>query len=256
MQYFCFKILQHSNINHKISYHILFFDSYNLLLYFIPKFLYPIVTFLLIFSIYLCCIGASTVARLGTKTTYYIMTALNALSKLSSTLRSSMKTMWRIARITTRITKYSFGNYSKFTISCSSVILLRLLPFLPPVLVGIYVLFSAFWPQRILFFSASQRRRFINRQKWHWIGFLLLLIFSLCINTVLINELQAALNNSLPFLHIHIKRKLGWKISVAASTFAMASAFSFLINYWILENYTYKNQDNIAFGPKIERKIK
>ena len=36
----------------------------------------------------------------------------------------------------------------------------------------------------------------------------------------------------------------------------MASAFSFLINYWILENYTYKNQDNIAFGPKIERKIK
>jgi hypothetical protein len=42
--------------------------------------------------------------------------------------------------------------------------LLKLLPFLPPVVVGIFVLFSAFWPQRILFFSAKQRRKFINGQ--------------------------------------------------------------------------------------------
>jgi hypothetical protein len=46
----------------------------------------------------------------------------------------------------------------------SSIALLRLLPFLPPVVVGIFVLFSAFWPQRILFFSAKQRRKFINGQ--------------------------------------------------------------------------------------------
>jgi hypothetical protein len=46
----------------------------------------------------------------------------------------------------------------------SSMSLLKLLPFLPPVVVGIFVLFSAFWPQRILFFSAKQRRKFINGQ--------------------------------------------------------------------------------------------
>ena len=178
------------------------------------------------------------------------MKALNALSKLASNLRSSMRTMWRIAKITNRITKYTFGKYSKFATGGSSLILLRLLPFIPPVLVGIYVLFSAFWPQRILFFSASQRRRFMNQQKWHWIMFFFLLIVALLFNTVLINELEAAFNNSVPFLDIYIKRKLGWKISVAASAFAMASAFSFFINYWILENYTYKNPS------KIERTIK
>ena len=142
----------------------------------------------------------------------------------------------------------------KFTIGVSSLFLLCLLPFLPPVLVGIYILFSAFWPQRILFISANERKRFIKWQKWHWICILLILIFALCINTVVINELQAAFNKSLPFLDIHVKRKLGWKISLAASAFTMASALSFLITYSILEYYTYKNQDNIAFGPEIDRK--
>ena len=49
-------------------------------------------------------------------------------------------------------------------VGSSSIALLRLLPFLPPVAIGIFVLFSAFWPQRILFFSAKQRRKFINGQ--------------------------------------------------------------------------------------------
>ena len=31
-------------------------------------------------------------------------------------------------------------------------------------MIGIYIIFSAFWPQRILFFSAKQRRKFINGQ--------------------------------------------------------------------------------------------
>jgi hypothetical protein len=61
----------------------------------------------------------------------------------------------------------SFGlefNCCKWCLGSSSIALVRLLPFLPPVVVGIFVLFSAFWPQRILFFSAKQRRKFINGQ--------------------------------------------------------------------------------------------
>ena len=183
------------------------------------------------------------------------MKTCSALIKLANTLCSSMRTMWRIAKITNRVTKFISGNYSKFTINGSTLTLLNLLPFLPPVLVGIHILFSAFWPQRILFFSAIQRRRFMNRQKWHWNWILLLLILALCINTVVINQLQVAFNNSLPFLDVHVKRKLGWRMSVAASAFAIASALSFMMTYWILENYTYKNHDNITKEEVIWKKL-
>lgn len=219
--------------------------------------------------------GASGAVSIGTKSTYYTVKAGSALSSLASTLRASLRTMYRIAKITTRIAKFSFGNISKFTIGGSSVTLLRLLPFLPPVVVGIHVLFSSFWPQRILFFSASQRRRFLSGQKSHWYIILFLLILALVINTVLVDELQAAFNKSLPFLNVHVKKKLGWNISMAASAFSMASAVCFIAAFWILSSYTHKDHDNLtneeiiwrnfvegnkkvtyynAFGPKIEWK--
>merc|ERR1712126_128093 len=92
---------------------------------------------------------------------------------------------------------------------------------------------------------------------------------------MLINELETAFNNSLPFLDVHVKRKLGWRMSLAASAFSMVSAVSFIVAYWILSVYTHKDHDNLtneeiawkkfveskkkvtyynAFGPKIEWK--
>jgi len=219
--------------------------------------------------------GASGAASLGTKTTYYTVKAGSALTSLAATLRASVRTMWRIAKITNRIAKFTFGNYKTFTIGGSTVTLLRLLPLLPPVVVGLHVMFSAFWPQRILFFSAHQRRRFMNGQKSHWMMILLLLVLSLLINTFLINELETAFNNSLSFVNVHVKRKFGWRMSLAASAFSMVSALSFIVTYWILSVYTHKDHDNItneeiawkkfveskkkvtyynAFGPKIEWK--
>ena len=154
--------------------------------------------------------------------------------------------MYRIARITIRIGKFSLGNFKKFTIGGSSVSLLRLLPFLPPVVVGIHVLFSSFWPQRILFFSASQRRRFIDGQKSHWLMVLFLLVLALVINTVVIDELQAAFNDSLPFLQVHVQRKLGWKMAMAASTFSMLSAVCFYLTYWVLSANTHQDHENLT----------
>ena len=153
--------------------------------------------------------------------------------------------------------------------------LLRLLPFIPPVVVGIHVLFAAFWPKRVLFFHTSQRRRFIDGMLTHWSLILILLILALSINTVLVDELQNAFNESLPLLDVHVLKKFGWKMSLAASSFSMASALSYIIAYYTLKIKTDKDHENLtneekewarfvdskkkctyhnAFGPKIEWK--
>ena len=86
----------------------------------------------------------------------------------------------------------------------------------------------------------------MDGQKSHWMMILFLLLLSLLINTVLIDELEAAFNKSLPFLDVHVKKKLGWKMSLAASAFSIASAVSFIVAYWILSSYTDKNHDNLT----------
>ena len=50
----------------------------------------------------------------------------------------------------------------------NAAMLAQLLPLLPPVVIGLYVLFAAFWPQRILFFSSKQRRKTMNDQGGKW----------------------------------------------------------------------------------------
>jgi hypothetical protein len=136
--------------------------------------------------------GASSAAAIGSKTAIYSVKIGSALSRLAGILKSSAKKLWEMAKVVKTITKFTFGAFKKFTIGTSlshsntrnlsksrkvifyvvvsfypgssSMSLLKLLPFLPPVVVGIFVLFSAFWPQRILFFSAKQRTKFINGQ--------------------------------------------------------------------------------------------
>jgi len=171
---------------------------------------------------------------------------MSAMKKLATNFHSNFRTMWTITRLTTKLAKFTVSAAHKFTIGSGSLTLLRLLPFIPPVVVGIHILFSSFWPQRILFFSASQRRRFIDGQKQHWFSTLLLLILALLINTVLINELQSAFNESLPFLDVHIQYRLGWKMAMAATAFAMASCIAFYTAYAILGTHTHKDHENLT----------
>ena len=113
------------------------------------------------------------------KIAVYITKALKALSSLGTTLSRNILTLWKIVRITTKIAKLGFKGFTlagsqvgeNQLIICNDLQItwLRLLPFLPPVVVGLHVLFSAFWPQRILFYSTSQRRNFISGQLWHWV---------------------------------------------------------------------------------------
>lgn len=163
----------------------------------------------------------------------------------------------------------------KFTIGRSTLSLLRLLPMFPPVLVGIHIFFSSFWPKRVLFFHGSQRNRFVSGLLAQWFGILILLTSALLINTIAIDEVVNAFNEAMPFVKVHVKKKLGWKCSLAASVFSISAAFSFIICYFILAMRTSKNHQVLtkeeedwkaylekkklvsyttAFGEKFERK--
>ena len=219
--------------------------------------------------------GASSVASFGARSSYYTMKAGGSLSRLANTLKSSAKKIWTVANIIFKIGKFTGKSFKVFTIGSSSFSLLKLLPFLPPVVIGVHILFSSFWPKRVLFFHTGQRRRFIDGLFSQWTGILVLLILALVINTALVDEVTNAFNEALPLVNVHVKKKLGWRLSVAASTFAMMSTICFIVSYWILKKKTDKDHENLtneekewrdfvdkkkkvtyynAFGPKIEFK--
>ena len=116
------------------------------------------------------------------------MKAGGALSRLAGTLKDSAKNLWKVTNVIYKIGKFSVMNFKTFTIGGSSITLLRLLPFLPPVIIGVHILFSSFWPKRVLFFHASQRRKFIDGLYSQWTGLIILLILALVINTALVDE--------------------------------------------------------------------
>ena len=118
-----------------------------------------------------------------------------------------------------------------------------MLLFLSPVVVGLHILFSAFWPRRILFFSNIHRKSFLSGQLWQWGLTLLILGLALAINLFVVDELQASFNESLPFLSVYIRRKIGWMIGVAASIMAIASSLCFVMVYAILAYCTGVDQE-------------
>ena len=57
-------------------------------------------------------LGVSGIVTSSTKIALYITKALKALSSLGSILRGNIRTMWNIARITTKIAKISFKSFT------------------------------------------------------------------------------------------------------------------------------------------------
>ena len=214
-------------------------------------------------------------ANFGARGSYYTVKAGGALSRLAGILKVSAKNLWKVTNVIYKLGKFSAMSFKTFTIGGSSLTLLRLLPFLPPVFIGVHILFASFWPKRVLFFHASQRRRFIDGLYSQWTGLIILLILALAINTALVDEVANAFNEAMPLLNVHVQKKLGWRLSIAASTFAICSATCFIIAYLILRAKTNKDHENLtneekewrefvdskkkctyynAFGPKIEWK--
>ena len=185
-------------------------------------------------------------AKFATKTSYYTVKAGWSLKRLFNTLRNTTKKIWRIGNAIEKIGNLAGIGFKTFRIGGSAITLLRLLPMLPPVIVGIHIFFASFWPKRVLFFHASQRNGFIGGLRGHWFGIFFLLLLALIINTVLIDEVVNAFNEALPLANVHVKKKLGWKFSIAASAFSICSALSFYLCYYILGRNTLKNHEKIT----------
>ena len=63
---------------------------------------------------------------------------------------------------------------------------------------------------------------------------LVILGLALAINLFIVDELQATFNESLPFLSVFIRRKIGWMVGVTASIVAIASSLCFMVVYALL----------------------
>ncbi|XP_040574191.1 uncharacterized protein [Lepeophtheirus salmonis] len=190
--------------------------------------------------------GASSVVTMGSRSAYYGVRAANALTNLSKKLKKSLNMMWQTMSIVRKLSVFTGKSLKKFVLANNSVTLTKLLPFLPPVILGIYVLFACFWPQRILFFTRSQRIRTIKGLVHTWFLSLGALIFSVLINTAIVDELTSLLNNNIPLATVTLERKLGWTLSMVASGLAMGSVVSYFISTIILYYQTKKDHANIT----------
>ncbi|CAB4069316.1 unnamed protein product [Lepeophtheirus salmonis] len=72
------------------------------------------------------------------------------------------------------------------------------------------------------------------------------LIFSVLINTAIVDELTSLLNNNIPLATVTLERKLGWTLSMVASGLAMGSVVSYFISTIILYYQTKKDHANIT----------
>ena len=72
-------------------------------------------------------------------------------------LKKSAKTVAQTLAAISNAALVVVKNLKKIVLTTNMGDLIRLLPLLPPVVIGIYVLFGAFWPKRQLFFSKGQR---------------------------------------------------------------------------------------------------
>ena len=87
-------------------------------------------------------------------------------------------------------------NMKKIIMASNSVDIMRMLPLLPPVVLGVYVMFGVFWPSRVVFFTAKQRQNHMSERFMRWTLALIVLVVAVLINTVLLDELVSLLGAS------------------------------------------------------------
>jgi len=63
------------------------------------------------------------------------------------------------------------------------------------------------------------------------------------INTYIVDELIALLDENIPLAEVTLERKFGWILAMSATAFALAGTFSFCIAYLILAIQTYTNHE-------------
>ena len=194
--------------------------------------------------------GASSVSQLGSKSAYYGVRTAHSMTTIATQLRKSAFLMWKIARVALIFSKVTALNFKKIVIGSNFLSVAKLLPFFPPVFLGVYALFPAFWPARIILFSKTQRRRLLRRLIWRWFLGGLLLSLAISVNTRIVDEMVRLVHEEIPLIGLSIERKLGWKLSALAFALSFVSVASFMASLIILRIQTRKNHENITNAEK------
>lgn len=124
------------------------------------------------------------------------------------------------------------------------------MPLLPPVILGIYVLFGVFWPSRVVFFTAKQRRSHMSSRFWSWTLALFVLIVAIVINTVVLDEIVQLLDDNIGVAKFNLKHNLGWKLAMSSSAFALVGTFLNWIVALTLLIQTDTNHENLTNAEK------
>ena len=69
---------------------------------------------------------------------------------------------------------------------------------------------------------------------------------AIAINTALVDEVVRLLDDNIPIAKIRLHRKLGWDLSMAASSFCLLAVVSYIVVYFILVIQTDKDHENIT----------
>ena len=170
--------------------------------------------------------GAGTVASAGSRSAYYGVRTANAFTNLGQRLKRSMSTIWSVSRTVTKVSFFMGKNMKKIILASNSVDIGRMLPLLPPVILGLYVMFGVFWPNRIVFFTAKQRRNHMSKRFWSWTLALIVLLVAILINTIILDELVELLDDNMkPVAKVQLKVNLGWKLAMTASALSLFGTF-------------------------------
>lgn len=117
--------------------------------------------------------------------------------------------IWRVSVTGFKLINFVRNNLKKLIFAANSSDIGRLLPLLPPVVLGVYVLFGTFWPSRLVFFTAKQRRSHMSSRFWSWTLALIVLIVAVLINTVLLDEIVTLLDDNIEVAKVSLKHNLG-----------------------------------------------
>ena len=169
--------------------------------------------------------GLGTLLRPGARVARSILKASDKLSLLAKALRKIIGLGWKVSRTLPTLSHVLGANAKRIIIGTRLSYMVKLLPLLPPIYFGIYVLFGVFWPNRIVFFTKKQRLNHFDGRLWSWTQALFLLILAVLINSVVLHEMIQLLDNSIPFVKASIHYKYGWTVSLIASGFALCGTF-------------------------------
>ena len=163
--------------------------------------------------------GAPQIVQAGSRSAYYGVRAKHSLTNLATKLKKASGTIWGVMRVLLKTNMFAIKHFKKIVLASNSGDILRLMPLLPPVVIGLYVFFGVFWPRRQLFFSAKQRRAAIASTMYRWILAIIILIVAVVINTALVDEMVRLLDENIGLAKVELERNIGWTLAMSGLAF-------------------------------------